>query len=818
VVDDNIITGSSANQSVMLANLHKLEDSGKLSSPKGDVKDIVTSIISAANRKMLRTGTKGKKESLTDLEGRDSRQDGQAESRRESESVIHGALQIASAVPGLVGSISSNSVPGSHSSSGGSGSHTPPTDQLRQSYSRQNSRNSVSSELQLKRRGSLPSSTSTSIQSKRNNISSYTSCSLSESLPVSDSNESKMALAMMQSDTEMATNGTGENQPIVCGKLSLVNLGTSQEHSTSSTSTNSSQQQQPSQTQYKFPIETYTGLEAATAERIAKFEAETKAMLTRAIPEQPLAATSSSIGTTCTTARLAYDAETQSDRPLTRSDSSLSSFGCNSAPPPRTTGGVGGLANIATSLTGSFNPVSSDLPLNPSSLSRSSNPVLESITTPVPQTNPLQGGILMQEPYETDAYDRCPGGGGAGVSGGDDEEALLTAVCAPYRVTVMPTSLNSLIETSASGSGRNSLAMHGDMLTVFDTNKVAKRGTLQRLKVRNKDVADDCGETIHEVSDVEMENEGESVLGKLSAKFDEKMRLLLDPDYCVQRYDSDPGDDDASLIDPIQQLILEAGTKKELDDVKNALLRDKANKKVELRRSARVDKTSQPETRRSVRQETTTTTEPKKSMIASTTQTTIAKHDQLQPQPPPQPQQQPVLRQVNNRSWKPLKRSDSLTKKEKTQLNLKTKEVEKENKVLKLKEHFEQNALRSRNFPNNPTNGSANNNPSNIDLNKVRKKFSDSRNRRIKRRHTVGGTKDFTENILSKMTQEKSKSSWDRLAPILSNQELTAATAAAAADSKQRRWWWGDEREERRRSLPDCAAAAGPDRPIESHV
>ena len=33
----------------------------------------------------------------------------------------------------------------------------------------------------------------------------------------------------------------------------------------------------------KFPIETYAGLDAATAERIKKFEAETKAMLTRPV-------------------------------------------------------------------------------------------------------------------------------------------------------------------------------------------------------------------------------------------------------------------------------------------------------------------------------------------------------------------------------------------------------------------------------------------------------------------------------------------------------------------------------------------------------
>ena len=92
---DDIVTGS-CNQSIMLANLHKLEDSGKLNSPKGDVsaKDIVTSIISAANRKMLRTGNKAKKESITDLDERSSSrmEDLSSDSRRESESVIHGKL------------------------------------------------------------------------------------------------------------------------------------------------------------------------------------------------------------------------------------------------------------------------------------------------------------------------------------------------------------------------------------------------------------------------------------------------------------------------------------------------------------------------------------------------------------------------------------------------------------------------------------------------------------------------------------------------------------------------------------------------------
>ena len=69
-VGEAVLATGVSNQSLMLANLQKLEDSGKMSSPKGDVsaKDIVSSIISAANRKMLRAATKGKKESSVEFE------------------------------------------------------------------------------------------------------------------------------------------------------------------------------------------------------------------------------------------------------------------------------------------------------------------------------------------------------------------------------------------------------------------------------------------------------------------------------------------------------------------------------------------------------------------------------------------------------------------------------------------------------------------------------------------------------------------------------------------------------------------------------
>jgi len=252
---DDIVTGS-CNQSIMLANLHKLEDSGKLNSPKGDVsaKDIVTSIISAANRKMLRTGNKSKKESITDLDERSSSrmEESTSDSRRESESVIHGALQIASAVPGMLGALSTNSVPGSCSS----GRATPSEEDAR-SYSRQRS---LSGDI-YKRRGSLPA-----CQSKRGSICAYTGGAVCETTPVGEVCESRMA--MFKSDERTELNGVGEHQEVVRGKLSLVNVGTSSCELDKSN-------------QYKFPIETYTGLDASTAERIKKFEAETKALLTR---------------------------------------------------------------------------------------------------------------------------------------------------------------------------------------------------------------------------------------------------------------------------------------------------------------------------------------------------------------------------------------------------------------------------------------------------------------------------------------------------------------------------------------------------------
>ena len=104
----NLATGSN-NQSLMLENLQKLEEAGKVGSPKGDVsaKDIVSSIISAANRKMLKAASgKTKKESSVECESERSSSVTRGETsegvRRESESVIHGQSHLISVLITLV--------------------------------------------------------------------------------------------------------------------------------------------------------------------------------------------------------------------------------------------------------------------------------------------------------------------------------------------------------------------------------------------------------------------------------------------------------------------------------------------------------------------------------------------------------------------------------------------------------------------------------------------------------------------------------------------------------------------------------------------
>merc|ERR1711874_183188 len=79
--------------------------------------------------------------------------------------------------------------------------------------------------------------------------------------------------------------------------------------------------------------------------------------------------------------------------------------------------------------------------------------------------------------------------------------------------------------------------------------------------------------------------------------------------------------------------------KKHLDEARNVLQQVKSGKRVELRRSGRVDKSLEPEKRQGRRLRN---------------------------------EGQQVLRQVNTK--RQIKRSDSLTKQEKTELNLRSKE------------------------------------------------------------------------------------------------------------------------------------------------
>merc|ERR1712029_1116668 len=108
-----------------------------------------------------------------------------------------------------------------------------------------------------------------------------------------------------------------------------------------------------------------------------------------------------------------------------------------------------------------------------------------------------------------------------------------------------------------------------------------------------------------------------------------------------------------------------------------------------------------------------------------------------------------VLRPVNNK--RQLDRSNSLTKQEKTELNLKAQEKE------------------------NLTSCVRSNQRSRVDVTKLRKKLSECKNRRIQRRHTVGGTKDFSDNVVGLLV--RGVSVWDRLVPIINdNQDCVKTT------------------------------------------
>jgi hypothetical protein len=211
------------------------------------------------------------------------------------------------------------------------------------------------------------------------------------------------------------------------------------------------------------------------------------------------------------------------------------------------------------------------------------------------------------------------------------------------------------------------------------------------------------------------------------------MRLLLDPNY------------QAAAAGSPQEVC----SKKQLDEARNILQQARASgRKVELRRAGRVDKRW----------------------------TSKAKSDG----------DSTILQEVN--TDKALKRSDSLTKQEKTELNQKAWVGEKENSkgVTALRDQFEQRALRE-------TQGRA----SKPDITKMKKKLADRGGRGLKRRHTVGGTKDFSATVVELVV--RGSEAWDRLAPLVSDQKLLSAEVLRCAE----------EPGERRLSLPTEEGGVG---------
>merc|ERR1719431_944594 len=318
---------------------------------------------------------------------------------------------------------------------------------------------------------------------------------------------------------------------------------------------------EPPHTEYKFPIETYAGLDQATAERIAKFEAETKAMLTQ---RSGMARSSQDLHEVTTTTHHHRHAVTSS---------------------PATS-----LQSVATS-TPSQNSLRTGSISSLMSSSQDTSLPLSSLTTPVPDSNPLDGGILMEEPYSTEAYDSPLG----------SQRRFLHLT---YR--------NSL--PNLQGEQVDSI------LTGFDTKKVAAKGTLQRMKVRGRPELHNLGlelggtgrkcDTVWDQSETEQDRsntETEKLLTHLTASFDQKMRLLLDPHYQssgsvtssssegqVKVVVGDRLEDNMEAVEPYGNKSM---NKKQLDEARNILQQVKSAKRVELRRSGRVDKSLEPEKR-----------------------------------------------------------------------------------------------------------------------------------------------------------------------------------------------------------------------------
>merc|ERR1719228_3279251 len=170
-------------------------------------------------------------------------------------------------------------------------------------------------------------------------------------------------------------------------------------------------------------------VEGARAVRIAKFEAETKAMLT-----QRSGLTKSSQDLHEVVPPPHHHRHGPSSSPA-RSYQSMST-----SSPSQTSLRTGSISSLLSSGQDTSLPLSS-------------------LTTPVPDSNPLDGGILMEEPYSTEAYNLPLG----------SQRRFLHLT---YR-----TSLPNL---------QPDQEQVDNILAGFDTKKVAAKGTLQRMKVRGR--------------------------------------------------------------------------------------------------------------------------------------------------------------------------------------------------------------------------------------------------------------------------------------------------------------------------------------------
>ena len=307
----------------------------------------------------------------------------------------------------------------------------------------------------------------------------------------------------------------------------------------------------------------------------------------------------------------------------------------------------------------------------------------------------------MEEPYSTEAYN-LP----SKIVAAQNRFVAMTYNRASLP-NLQPLDPDNSLQFNSKNSVKTTSALQ------FDTKKVAAKGTLQRMKTKvrsdlQNSLDTDC------VEDTDMEHDDtEKLLSTLTESFDMKMRLLLDPNYQSSGVQSSE-----NLFDDVDDNSFRGINKKQLDEAKNVLQQVRAGRKVDLKRGVHVDK-------QRVREQHVMSAVPRDSG---------------------------VLRPVNNK--RPLDRSNSLTKQEKTELNLKAQE--KENLTSCVRD------VRS-------------NQRSRVDVTKLRKKLSECKNRRIQRRHTVGGTKDFSDNVVGLLV--RGVSVWDRLVPIINdNQDCVKTT------------------------------------------